>query len=481
MTMRQTDAGQGRRSAVFAPRAMAATSQPLATAAAIEAMRRGGTAVDAAIAANAVLAVVEPMSCGIGGDLFAIVWDAATGTLNGVNGSGRSPRALTRDVFTDLALERIPDHGPLSWSVPGCVDGWFLLHQRYGHLAMGDLLAPAIRYARGGFPVSPVIAQAWEASSCLLRADEGAAKTFLPAGRAPHCGEMFRNLSLAETFDQIAAGGRDAFYHGDIARKIGTYARSVGGALDEQDLAEHRSDWVDPVSVAFRGHQIWQLPPNTQGLAVLEMLQILAGFDLQAAGHNSDTYLHLLVEAKKLAYEDRARFYADPAAAELPIDLLLSSEYGSRQRRRILPDRAAAQYPVVDRQLPGADTVYLAVVDEAGNAISLIQSIFHPFGSGNVPAGLGFAVQNRGSLFSLDPLHANRLEPGKRPFHTIIPGFVTRDEAPVFPFGVMGGDMQPQGQVQVLLNLLEFGLDPQQAGDALRFRHDGDPRWRSNA
>lgn len=473
MTMMQIEAGRGRRSAVFAPRAMAATSQPLATAAGIDAMRRGGSAVDAAIAANAVLAVVEPMSCGIGGDLFAIVWDAATETLNGFNGSGRSPRALTRDVFVDQGLERIPERGPLSWSVPGCVDGWFSLHQRYGHLAMCDLLAPAIRYAWEGFPVTPVIAQAWEASTALLRADEGATRTFLPAGRAPFCGEIFRNPALAGVLERIAGGGRDAFYRGSIARRIDAYARSVGGVLRGEDLAEHRSAWVNPVSVVYRGDRVWQLPPNTQGLAVLGMLQILEGFDLQAAGHNSDTYLHLLVEAKKLAYEDRARFYADPTAVDLPIDVLLSSEYGARQRERILPDRAAAQYPIIDRQLLGSDTVYLSVVDEVGNAISLIQSIFHPFGSGNVPDGLGFAVQNRGSLFSLDPAHANCLQPSKRPFHTIIPGFVTRNGAPIFSFGVMGGDMQPQGQVQVLLNMLEFGMDPQQAGDALRFRHDG--------
>jgi len=452
---------------------MAATSQPLATAAAVDVMRRGGTAIDAAIAANAVLAVVEPMSCGIGGDLFAIVWDAKTTTLSGFNGSGRAPRACTRDLFIGRAMERIPERGPLSWSVPGCVDGWFSLHQRYGCIPMSDLLAPAIQAARDGFPVSPVIAQAWDESTDLLCADEGAASTFLPGGRAPCTGEVFRNLALADVMEQIAVLGRDVFYCGEIARELDAYACSIGAVLREHDLVEHRSNWIEPVSVDYRGHRVWQLPPNTQGIAVLEMLQILKGFDLRAAGHNTEAYVHLLVEAKKLAYEDRARFYADPDAVDLPITHLLSSEYAARQRERIQLDQAATQYPILDQRLLGADTVYLSVVDEAGNAVSLIQSIFHPFGSGNVPASLGFALQNRGSLFSLDGSHANSLAPGKRPFHTIIPGFVTQNERPAFSFGVMGGDMQPQGQVQVLLNLLEFGMDPQQAGEALRFRHDG--------
>lgn len=452
---------------------MAATSQPLATAAAVEIMRRGGTAIDAAICANAVLSVVEPMSCGIGGDLFAIVWDAEPACLHGFNGSGRAPSGLTRELFATRGMQRIPDYGPLSWSVPGCVDGWFSLHERFGRLDMTALLAPAIGYARDGFPVSPVIAQAWDASTERLRGDDGAAHTFLPRGRAPRSGELFRNPALAEVLERIAVDGRDGFYGGLTARQIDAYARSVGAVLREHDLADHRSDWVDPVSVDYRGHQVWELPPNTQGIAVLEMLQVLSGFDLQSLGHNTDTYVHVLTEAKKLAYEDRACFYADMEAADLPIKSLLSSEYAHLQRERIDPDRAAVRYSIVESSLFSADTVYLSTVDEEGNAVSLIQSIFHAFGSGNVAAELGFALQNRGSLFSLDETHANRLEPGKRPFHTIIPGFVTREGRPVFCFGVMGGDMQPQGQVQVLLNLLEFGMDPQQAGDALRFRHEG--------
>ena len=465
--------GMARRSAVFAPHAMAATSQPLATAAAVEIMRRGGTAIDAAICANAVLAVVEPMSCGIGGDLFAIVWDADSARLYGFNGSGRAPGGLTRELFSERGMQRIPEQGPLSWSVPGCVDGWFSLHERFGRLDMSALLAPAIGYARGGFPVSPVIGRAWNASAEMLRTDEGATRTFLPEGRAPFAGELFRNPALAEMLGRIAADGRDGFYGGRTAIQIDAYARSIGAVLRGEDLAEHRSNWVDPVSVDYKGHQVWELPPNTQGIAVLEMLQVLSGFDVQSLGHNTDAYVHVLTEAKKLAYEDRARFYADMEAADVPIKRLLSSAYAHEQRKRIDPDHAATEYPTVESALFAADTVYLSVVDEAGSAVSLIQSIFHPFGSGNVPAELGFAMQNRGCLFSLEETHANRLEPGKRPFHTIIPGFVTHDGEPVFCFGVMGGDMQPQGQVQVLLNLLEFGMDPQQAGDALRFRHEG--------
>ena len=464
---------RGRRSAVMTPEAMVATSQPLATEAGIEALRCGGTAVDAAIAANAVLGVVEPMSCGVGGDVFAIVWDADTESLHGLDGCGRAPSRMTRNAYAERGFDRIPLRGALSWTVPGCVDGWFELHERFGRLPMAELLAPAIHYAKNGFPVSPVIGRAWAEAVELLSQDAGAQATYLPAGRAPKIAERFRNLALGETLAAIADEGRDTFYHGRIAERLATFSRQTGAFLEADDLAAHRATWVTPISVPYAGYDIWELPPSTQGLAVLQMLRILDGFDLKAMGHNSAAYLHHLIEAKKLAYADRARHYADPAFAEVPIDGLLSAGYADRQRRRIAPERSALEVSAGDPRLRTGDTVYLSVVDGARNAVSFIQSIYHGFGSGVVPADLGFAMQNRGHLFHLDPEHPNTLEPGKRPFHTIIPGFVTRENRPVFSFGVMGGDMQPQGHVQVLLNLFDFAMDVQQAGDAIRFRHDG--------
>jgi gamma-glutamyltranspeptidase/glutathione hydrolase len=462
-----------RRSMVLAPSAMVATSQPLAVEVGIEILRRGGSAVDAAIATNATLGVVEPMSCGLGGDVFAIVWDAATERLHGFDGCGRAPARMTRQVFADRGLDRIPNHGPLSWSVPGCVDGWFAMHERFGRLPMSDLLAPAIRYADGGFPVSPVIARSWARAEELLLRDEGARSTFLPDARAPRIGERFCNPDLASTLRVLASGGRDAFYRGRIAEKLVSASRDLGALLEAEDLETHESTWVDPICVAYAGYDVWELPPSTQGMAALQMLRILDGFDLRTMGHNSAAYLHHLIESKKLAYADRARYYADPTFADVPMGELISAAYAERQRRRIAPERAALEVTPGDPRLRIGDTVYLSLVDADRNAVSFIQSIYHGFGSGVVPPGLGFAMQNRGSLFHLDPEHPNALEPGKRPFHTIIPGFVTRNGRPVFSFGVMGGDMQPQGHVQILLNLFEFAMDVQEAGDAIRFRHDG--------
>jgi len=466
-------ADASRRSVVIAPTAMVATSQPLAVQVGIDILKRGGSAVDAAIAVNAALGLVEPMSCGIGGDLFAIVWDANEERLVGLNGSGRSPYSLTREVFAEKGLDQIPLRGPLSWSVPGCVDAWFALHERFGRLSIPDLLAPTIDYAETGFPVSPVIASMWQRTEDLLSADPGAAAAYLPNERTPTCGEVFRNPDLARVLRAIAEGGKEAFYRGKIAKAIVTVSQQLGGHFTPQDFDDHTSTWVDPVSVSYRGVDVWELPPNTQGIAVLEMLRILEGFDLAKVGHNSVATLHLMIEAKKLAYEDRARFYADPDFYTVPLDVLLSAEYAAKQRQRIDVERAALEFPPEDLRLRGGDTVYLTVIDGDRNAVSFIQSIYYGFGSGIVPPGLGFALQNRGALFSLDPKHANTLEPHKRPFHTIIPGFVTQDGRPVFSFGVMGGDQQPQGQVQVLVNLLDFGMDTQQAGDALRFSHDG--------
>jgi len=466
-------ADAGRRSAVIAPTGMVATSQPLATAVGVGVLRAGGTAADAAIAANAMLGLVEPMSCGVGGDVFAIVWDARGRRLFGLNGSGRSPFSLTLDVFRDRGLDRVPLRGPLSWSVPGCVDGWSALHERFGRIPMADLLGPAIGYAERGYPVTPIIASMWERAADLLARDPGAAALYLPSGRAPRCGQTFRNPDLARVLRAVAADGAPAFYRGGLAEELVAASEALGGFLHREDLTEHRSTWVDPVSVPYRGYDVWELPPNTQGIAVLEMLRVLEGFDLAGSGHNTAETLHCLVEAKKLAYEDRARFYADPAFYEPPIDRLLSEGYAARQRERIDPSKGSVILAPEDPRLRGGDTVYLTAVDSERNAVSFIQSVYHGFGSGIVPGRLGFALQNRGALFSLDPDHANVLAPHKRPFHTIIPGFVTRDGAPVFSFGVMGGDQQPQGQVQVLVNLIDFHMDVQEAGDAFRFSHDG--------
>jgi gamma-glutamyltranspeptidase/glutathione hydrolase len=455
---------------------MAATSQPLATLAAIETLKAGGNAVDAAIAANAVLGVTEPMSCGIGGDLFAIVWDAKTKRLYGLNASGRSPRGLTLEEFQKRKLEYVPKYGPLPVSVPGCVDGWAELHKRFGKLSFEQVLSPAIRYAREGFPVTEVIAQYWPAGPEALKAYQlhpGFEQTYMPDGHPPKHGEIFRNPALASTLDQIAHGGRDAFYRGDIARTIDQFMREIGGFLRYKDLAEHHSDWVEPVSVNYRGYDVWELPPNGQGIAALQMLQILKKFDLRGAGYGSADHLHYLVEAKKLAFEDRARFYADPQFYKSPIHELISAAYADKRRALINPKRAAASVTAGNPAVDEGDTIYLTTADADRNMVSLIQSNYRGFGSGMCPTGLGFSLQNRGELFDLTPGRPNSYAPGKRPFHTIIPAFVTKDDKPVMSFGVMGGDMQPQGHVQILINLLDFDMGLQEAGDAPRVHHIG--------
>ncbi len=470
---------------------MAATSQPLATQAAVEILRQGGSAVDAAIAANAVLAVVEPTGGGPGGDLFAMVWDAGTHRLHGLNGSGRSPAGMSLQHLRALRLARIPARGPLSISVPGAVDGWFALHGRFGRLPMAELLAPAIGYAEQGFPVTEVIAHTWGREAEALADQPGFAEVFLPDGRAPRKGEIFVNRDLAATLRALAAGGRDAFYQGEIGRAIAASVMAAGGFLAAADLIAHRSSWVEPVAVSYRGHEVWELPPNGQGVAALQMLALLEGYDLRALGFGSADHLHLLIEAKKLAYEDRARFYADPEFARAPVAALVSPEYAAARRRRIDPRRAAAAQPAgsfggASGNLAGSpggigttgaidagDTVCLATGDAEGNMVSLLQSNFRGMGSGIVPAGLGFSLQNRGELFSLEPGHANVYAPGKRPFHTIIPAFVTRGGRPLLAFGVMGGAFQPQGHVQILVNLLDFGMNYQEAGDAPRLLHEG--------
>jgi gamma-glutamyltranspeptidase/glutathione hydrolase len=452
---------------------MAATSQPLATTTALWIMRRGGSAVDAAVAANAVLGLTEPTGAGVGGDLFAIVWDPQGRRLAGLNGSGRSPRSLTLEYFTSRGMRRIPPLGPLPVTVPGAVDGWLELHARFGRLPMATVLEPAIGYAREGFPVTEVIADAWAHNVAMLKDFPGFAETFMPGGRAPAKGETFVNPGLARTYEAIAAGGRGAFYEGDIARAIAYYMRDQGGFLSLEDLAAHRSEWVDPVSVDYRGYDVWELPPNGQGIAALQMLNILEAYDLAGMGFGSADYLHLLAEAKKLVFEDRARYYADPGFASIPLERLLSKDYAASRRALIDPARAATNYPA--GRMPGAtsDTVYLSVADADGMMVSLIQSNYRGMGSGMTPPGLGFVLHDRGDLFSLQPGHPNAFAPGKRPFHTIIPAFVTRAGEPLISFGVMGADMQPQGHVQVLVNLVDFGMNLQEAGDAPRLRHDG--------
>ncbi|MFQ5655803.1 MAG: gamma-glutamyltransferase family protein, partial [Planctomycetota bacterium] len=415
------------RSEVIARHGMAATSQPLATQVALDILKQGGSAVDAAIAANAMLGLVEPTGCGIGGDLFAIVWDGDAERLHGLNASGRSPRSLTLEHLRGLGLERIPSHGPLPVTVPGAVDGWFELHGRFGKLPMETVLAPAIRYAHEGFPLSELIAWYWQRSVPRLQKWPGFREVFMPGGRAPRKGEIFRNPALASTYERIARGGRDVFYKGEIARTIDAFMKRAGGFLRAEDLAAHTSTWVDPVSTTYRGHEVWELPPNGQGIAVLQMLNILEAYDIRAMGFGSVEYVHRFIEAKKLVFEDRARFYADPDFNKIPVKQLISKEYAGRRRALIDPKRAARHYDAGNGALEAGDTIYLTVADRWGNMVSLIQSNYRGMGSGLSPDGLGFILQDRGELFALEEGHFNVYAPGKRPFHTIIPGFVMKD------------------------------------------------------
>lgn len=458
------------RSEVIAQHGMACTSQPLATQVAIDILKAGGNAVDAAIAANALLGLVEPTGNGIGGDLFAIVWDAKTGQLYGLNASGRSPRSLTIDYFREKGYDQIPAYGPLPVSVPGCVDGWFELHKRFGSLEMDRLLKPAITYAREGFPVSELIAHYWTSARSISHYPH-VKEVYMPGGKTPEKGEIFRNPSLANTLELIAEGGRDVFYRGEIARTIAAFMKEQGGFISLEDLASHTSEWVEPVSSSYRGYDVWELPPNGQGIAALQILNILENFDIAAMGFGSSEYIHHFVEAKKLAFEDRARYYADPAFNELPVEELISKEYAALRAQLIKPHRASRNLDA--GEMEHGNTIYLTVADGDGNMVSLIQSNFRGLGSGMCPPGLGFILQDRGELFSLEEGHVNVYEPGKRPFHTIIPAFVTKDGLPFMSFGVMGGSMQPQGHAQIIVNMIDFGMNLQEAGDAPRIRHDG--------
>lgn len=468
------------RSQVIAQHGMAATSHPLATQVALDILQAGGSAVDAAIAANATLGLMEPTGNGMGGDLFAIIWSAADKKLYGLNASGRSPLGLSREQLMaelgKLGRDTIPPRGFLPISVPGAVDGWFELHGKFGKLPMKDVLAPAIRYAREGFPVTQYIASGWGTGVRMAQADKfpGAfLATYAPNGRAPAEGEIFKNPALANTLSLIAAGGRDAFYRGAIADQIDTFMRANGGYLRKIDLEKHTSTWVDPVSVNYRGYDVYELPPNGQGIAALQMLNILEGYDLKSLGYNSPQALHLMIEAKKLAFEDRAKFYADPEFSKIPLQGLLSKEYAAERRKLINPDRAGRSYDAGNPTVQQGDTICLTTADASGNMVSLIQSNYRGMGSGITVPGLGFTFQDRGEMFTLRAGHANDYAPGKRPFHTIIPAFILKDGAPWLSFGLMGGAMQPQGHVQIVCNLIDWGMNFQEAGDAARWQHEG--------
>ncbi|MEH6418383.1 gamma-glutamyltransferase [Pseudomonas sp. CGJS7] len=463
------------RSEVYAPHAIAATSHPLTTQIALDVMKAGGSAVDAAIAANAALGLMEPTGNGVGGDLFAIVWDPKTKKLYGYNGSGRSPKSLTMAEFEKRGLKEIPPHGPLPVTVPGAVDGWFALHERFGRKPIAEDLAPAIRYAREGHPVHEVIAYYWNASVPRLSKWPGFKEQFTIDGRAPRTGEMWKNPNLANTLEQIAKGGRDAFYKGEIARTIDSYFKANGGFLSYQDMASHQGEWVEPVSTNYRGVDVWELPPNGQGIAALQILNLLEAYDLKSYGFGSVEHVHLFTEAKKLAFADRARWYADPAfEKKSPVAKLISKDYAAQRRKLISLDKALKEVqPTTPAQLDQGDTIYMTVADADGMMVSLIQSNYRGMGSGMAPPGLGFIFQDRGEQFVLKPGHPNSFAPGKRPFHTIIPAFATKQGKPWLSFGVMGGAMQPQGHAQIIMNLIDFGMNLQEAGDAPRIQHDG--------
>ncbi len=459
------------RSEVIAQHGMACTSQPLATQVALDILKDGGNAIDAAIAANALLGLVEPTGNGVGGDLFAIVWDAETKQLYGLNASGRSPRSLTMDYFKENNYEKIPAYGPLPVSVPGCVDGWFELNKRFGSMDMNQILKPAISYAREGFPLTELIAYYWAGNARSLSRYPNVNEVYMPGGKAPEKGEIFKNPYLASTLEALAEGGRDAFYKGEIAHTIDAFMKEQGGFLSYEDLASHTSEWVEPVSSSYRGYDVWELPPNGQGIAALQILNILEQYDIAAMGFGSSEYIHHFVEAKKLAFEDRAKYYADPAFNQLPVDELISKEYAAKRAELINPKRASRNLDA--GEMEHGNTIYMTVADSHGNMISLIQSNFRGMGSGMCPPGLGFILQDRGELFTLEEGHYNVYEPGKRPFHTIIPAFITKDGLPYMSYGVMGGSMQPQGHAQIVVNMIDFGMNIQEAGDAPRIRHDG--------
>ena len=460
------------RSPVLAEHGMVCTSHPLASQIGLDILKQGGNAIDAAIAANAALGLMEPTGCGVGGDLFAIVWDAKTQKLYGLNGSGRSPKSMTLDTLKAMGLEKIPAYGPLPVSVPGAVDGWTSLHDKFGSMPLKKILAPAIGYAEEGFPVTELIGYYLGSIDRFSRMGYPNIKeTYYDpnGGQRPKNGDRYRNPALANTYRAIAKKGREGFYEGEVAQTITTFIKEQGGFLSLEDLSAHRSQWVEPVSVNYRGYDVWELPPNGQGIAALQLLNILENKDFSEVRWGSEEHLHLFTEAKKRVFEDRAKYYADMDMAEVPVEALLSKEYAAENFNELKP--YASTYDA--GEISAGETIYLTVADKDGNMISLIQSNYRGMGSGMVPPGLGFMLQDRGELFSLEEGYNNTYEPGKRPFHTIIPAFITKDGAPLMSFGVMGGDFQPQGHAQIVMNMVDYGMNVQEAGDAPRWDHSG--------
>jgi len=469
-----TGRGVATRSVVYGRHGMVACAQPLAAQAGLEVLKAGGSAVDAAIAINACLGLMEPTANGVGGDLFAIVWDPKTKKLHGLNACGRSPLGLQASQIKPEADGTIPLYSPYSWSVPGCVDGWAELHAKFGKLPLARDLAPAVKFADEGFPVSPVIAGDWARSVTRFKDKPGFADVFMPGGRSPAEGEIFRNPALSKTLKLIGEKGRDAYYKGAIAEEFVKYSKQVGGFFTLEDFAKHRSEWVDPVSTDYRGYTVWELPPPGQGIAALQLLNILENFDLKGMGRGSADYWHLFTEAKKVAFADRARYYADPEFVKIPVSELIGKPYAKQRATLIDMQKAATtDLPGEPTALNRRETTYLCAADANGMMVSLIQSNYTGFGSGYCIPALGFGIQDRGNLFDLKPGKPNSYAPGKRPFHTIIPAFITKEGAPVMAFGLMGGDMQPQGHAQVVVNLVDFGMNLQEAGDAIRFHHSG--------
>jgi len=470
---RITGALHATRSEVLAQNGIVASSHPLATQIGLDILKNGGNAIDAAIATNAALGLMEPTGNGIGGDLFAIIWDAKTQKLYGLNASGRSPKSLTLAHFKEKGLTKIPSHGPLSISVPGAVDGWFEMHKNFGSMEMSELLKPTIEYAYNGFPLTQLIAWYMHRSVPFFKESNfpNIVETYETqnGGKLPNEGEIYKNPYLGSTLETIAKEGRYAFYEGEIATTIAEFVQSQGGFITEEDLASHTSEWIDPVSVNYRGYNVWELPPNGQGIAALQLLQLLEGYDFSNIPFGSTEHLHLFTEAKKIVFEDRAKYYADMDFAAVPVQQLISDNY-AEERRKLISDKAATYKAGA---ISDGDTIYLTTADKDGNMVSLIQSNYRGMGSGMAPPGLGFMLQDRGELFDLTEGQANTYEPGKRPFHTIIPAFITKDGQPFVSFGVMGGDFQPQGHAQIVMNLIDFGMNLQEAGDAPRFDHSG--------
>ncbi|HEY6327783.1 MAG TPA: gamma-glutamyltransferase [Blastocatellia bacterium] len=457
------------RSVVRATHGMVASSQPLASEVGLQILKQGGNAVDAAIAMAAMLNVTEPMMTGVGGDAFMMVYWSKTGELKGLNASGRCPHALSLDYFAKHGIAKMPDTGMASITVPGAFDGWVTLLGKYGTMKLSDLLAPAIDTAENGFPVMERAAEDWSYEVGKLKETPAAAANYLIDGRSPRPGEVFKQRNLARTLRTLAAGGRDAFYKGEIGRAIAEYCKQNGGFITMEDLAEQHCEWVDPISTDYRGYKVFECPPNGQGLTALIALNILEGFDLASMNTHPDQYYHTLIEATRLAFADRNRYIADPHFASVPVAELLSKDYAARRRALIDPDKIITS-PEPGEISNGGDTTYFTVIDKDRNVVSFINSLYSAFGSGIVAGDTGICLQNRGAGFVLDPHHPNHLEPGKRPFHTIIPAMVFKDGKPLMGFGVMGGDIQPQGHVQVLCNLIDLGMNLQQAISAPRYR-----------